>query len=76
MKLYFPQLVSLDTGYKIVLFVSFSLRSEPMCFYICIHVCFWFFDMNCIFIRPFEKTGRIMGTRAAVGRRPEHLPAQ
>ena len=27
-----------------------------------------------IFIRPFEKTGRIMGTRAAGGQRPEHFP--
>ena len=29
-----------------------------------------------IFIRPFEKMGHIMETRAAGGRYPEHLSAQ
>jgi len=34
------------------------------------------FFIRFLFIRPFEKTGRIMGTRAAGGRRPKHLSAQ
>jgi len=29
-----------------------------------------------VVIRPFEKTGSIMGTRPAGGQRPEHLSAQ
>ena len=36
-----------------------------------------FIDLfNNLFIRSFEKTELIMGTRAAVGWRPEHLSAQ
>ena len=29
-----------------------------------------------VVIRPFEKTGSIMGTRLVGGQRPEHLSAQ